>query len=107
MIGTKKRKIKMKKEVFNKYVNMVSRAFQIDATDIFMKTKQRQVVEARHMLYYLSFHRPMSKVEIQRYMMDYGYPIGHSSIIYGIEQADEKVRHDRDYFKLVKDISEL
>jgi len=75
----------MKKEIFKKYVDTVSRVFDIDE----------------------SFHRPMSIVEIQRYMNEYGYDIGHSSIIYGIGQADEKVRHDRDYFKLVKDISEL
>ena len=97
----------MKKEIFKKYVDTVSRVFDIDESDVFVTTKKRQSVEARHMLYYLSFHRPMSIVGIQRYMNEYGYDIGHSSIIYGIGQADEKVRHDRDYFKLVKDISEL
>ena len=97
----------MKKEIFNNYASTVSRVFDIELSDIFTKTKKRQNVEARHMLYYLSYHRPMSLVEIQRYMAEHGYMIGHSSILYGIGQADEKVRHDRDYFKLVKDISDL
>ena len=49
----------MKKEIFNQYVDEVAHAFEVQASDIFTKTKERTKVDARHVLYYLCKNRPM------------------------------------------------
>lgn len=94
----------MKFDVFNSYVEQVADLFDVDEEAIFTKTKRRDVVDARHLLYYLCSKRPMRVVYIQEYMAERGYVINHSSILHGISQVEEKVKKDKDYVKAVKDI---
>ncbi len=94
----------MKFDVFNSYVEQVSDLFDVDEEAIFTKTKRRDVVDARHLLYYLCSKRPMRVVYIQEYMAERGYVINHSSILHGISQVEEKVKKDKDYVKAVKNI---
>ena len=94
----------MKFDVFNSYVEQVADLFDVDEEAIFTKTKRRDVVDARHLLYYLCSKRPMRVVYIQEYMAERGYVINHSSILHGISQVEEKVKKDKDYVKAIKDI---
>lgn len=94
----------MKFDVFNSYVEQVADLFDVDEEAIFTKTKRRDVVDARHLLYYLCSKRPMRVVYIQEYMAERGYVINHSSILHGISQVEEKVKKDKDYVKAVKNI---
>tara|TARA_R110001632_G_scaffold50941_1_gene126891 strand:- start:22221 stop:22517 length:297 start_codon:yes stop_codon:yes gene_type:complete len=94
----------MKKKIFEKYVIEVSKQFAIDPSSIFTKDKRRDIADARHLLYYLCFVRPMSKVYIQEYMSDNGYDINHSSIIHGIKVVEGKLKKDQDYISAVKKI---
>lgn len=94
----------MKFDVFNLYVEQVADLFDVDEESIFTKTKRRDVVDARHLLYYLCSKRPMRVVYIQEYMAERGYIINHSSILHGISQVEQKVKRDRDYVKAVKQI---
>ncbi len=96
----------MKKEIFNQYVKEVAQAFEVRASDIFTKTKERTKVDARHLLYYLCKKRPMRITYIQKYMEDSGYKINHSSIIHGISQIEEKISEDKDYTDLINRIEE-
>ena len=43
----------MKYELFNKLVSEVSDVFDIDEQKIFKKNKEREIVDARYLLYYL------------------------------------------------------
>ena len=52
----------MKTEIFNSYVDKVSSLFNVDTDMIFTKTKRRDIVDARHLLYYLCYVRPMNLV---------------------------------------------
>ena len=88
---------KKKVNIFNQYVEQVCDLFNIDEKSLFTKTKRRDIVDARQMLYYLCAKRPIRIVYIQEYMTDRGYPISHSSIIHGINVVKEKVRSDEDY----------
>ena len=96
----------MKKEIFNKYVDEVARVFELPPLDLFTKTKERQCVDARHLLYYLCKTRPMRLTYIQKYMSDRGYVINHSSIIHGIKKMEEKINKDNDYLSIVKKIEQ-
>jgi chromosomal replication initiation ATPase DnaA len=96
----------MKQEIFKQYVEIVSERFGISEDDVFTKTKRMECVDARHMLYYLCSKRQMRIKTIQDYMAQRGYHISHSSIIYGINQMDEKVKADRDYLSVINSIHE-
>tara|TARA_Y100001938_G_C7954916_1_gene361210 strand:- start:171 stop:470 length:300 start_codon:yes stop_codon:yes gene_type:complete len=96
----------MKKEIFNQYVDKVAGTFQMSALDMFTKTKERQSVDARHLLYYLCKNRPMRLTYIQKYMSDRGYVINHSSIIHGIKKVEEKISEDKDYLSIIKKIEQ-
>lgn len=94
----------MKIDIFNQYADRVSNLFSIDQGEIFKKNKRRDIVDARHLLYYLCYKRPMSIRYIQNYMQQRGYVISHSSIIYGINTVIERIKSDSDYMQVVKDI---
>jgi len=94
----------MKVEIFNQYVERITELFGISNDRLFSKTKERQSVDARYLLYYLCFKRPMSLNYIQRYMIDNGYDVKHSTLIYGISVVEKRVKADADYMQIVKDI---
>ncbi len=94
----------MKGKIFNYYASQIAETFNIKESELFEKSKRREVVDARHMLYYACSKRPMRVVYIQNYMKEKGYDIGHSSILHGIEMAAKRNHEDRDYSRFVNSI---
>lgn len=94
----------MKEEIFNQYVEKVLQLFNIDRNLIFSKSKKREIVDARQMLYYLCYKRPMQLTYIQSFMNKNGYKIPHSTISHGILAMEKRVSEDRDYYNVVNDI---
>jgi len=94
----------MKREIFNKYVQHTAQLYDCDTDELFIKSKKRWRVDARHLLYYLCYVRPMRVSDIQDYMQSYGYEISHSSIIHGIKQVDQKIADDIDYVNIINKI---
>jgi chromosomal replication initiator protein len=94
----------MKHDVFNQYLERVANLFELDKQDIFSKSKKREFVDARHLIYYLCAKRPMQLTYIQKYMAENGYIIQHSSVIHGIASVKEKIKLDKDYAAVVKEI---
>lgn len=94
----------MKNEIFNDYVERIVDVYKIPKEEIFSKNKRMDVVDARHLLYYLCFKRKMQVSYIQRYMKINGYVIGHSSIIHGIKSVEVKVNQDSDYKQIINKI---
>jgi chromosomal replication initiation ATPase DnaA len=94
----------MKQEIFNQYVDRVVDLFGITKQELFSKNKKRGIVDARHLLYYLCYRRPMTFGYIQTFMEANGYNIKHSSIIHGVNSVTIKVKEDADYAQVVKDI---
>lgn len=68
------------------------------------KTKRADVSEARQLLYYLCYIRPMKFSEIQKYMIEEGYDPRHTPIIRGVKSVEAKVESDRDYKSIVERI---
>lgn len=96
----------MKQEIFDRYVERICKRFKITPEQLFTKTKKTDIVDARHLLYYLCFNRPMKLITIQNYMEDNGYTINHSSVVYGITSIQTKSEEDRDYKKIIKEIEQ-
>ena len=94
----------MKTKIFNQYVDKVCYLFNKDKETLFTKTKRKDVVDARHLLYYLCSKRPMRLVYIQEYMADGGYDINHSSIHHGIAQVKTKLENDKDYIETINSV---
>jgi chromosomal replication initiator protein len=94
----------MKVEIFNKYAEQIAKLFDITKEALFSKSKNRELVDARYLLYYLCFKRPMSISYIQKYMTTNGYEINHSTIIYGINTVEKKIQNDIDYRQIVNEI---
>lgn len=97
----------MKLDIFNSYVQKVCKLYQVDEKDLFTKTKVREVVDARHLLYYLCRNRPMKLKYIQTYMSERGYDVGHSSINHGVNMVTKFKREDEDYKKLLVGLQEI
>jgi chromosomal replication initiator protein len=94
----------MKSDIFNQYTERVCDLFGIKREDLFSKTKRRQLVDARYLLFYLCFKRPMTISYIQKYLFDSGYDIQHTTVIYGISTVEKRIKDDPDYLQIVKDI---
>ena len=94
----------MKKQIFNQYAQKISDLFGIDKQELFVKSKKRDLVDARHLLYYLCFHRPMQLVSIQNFMEDNGYHINHLSVIHGVNIVSQRIAEDADYTFIIKSI---
>jgi chromosomal replication initiation ATPase DnaA len=78
--------------------------FSVTREELFSKSKKRNIVDARQLLYYLCFNRQMQLIIIKNFMINNGYEIAHNSIINGIRVVDDKVKEDRDYQSIIKDI---
>lgn len=94
----------MKQDVFNQYVERVTAMFSISKEDFYSKTKKREFVDARHLVYYLCSKRPMQITYIQRYMNEAGSNVKHSSIIHGIAAVEQRIADDKDYVSVIKDV---
>lgn len=91
----------MKRDAFYRYVDNIVRALDVDRELMFSKTKRRDIVDARHLLYYVCFRRMIRVVYIQKYMSENGYDISHSSVIHGIKIASDKAKSDDEYKELL------
>ena len=94
----------MKKEIFNQYVNAISSLLGIKKEELFVKSKQRELVDARPLLYYVCFHRPMRIMYIQNHMKDNGYEISHNSVIHGVKIVTQRLAEDADYTSIINSI---
>jgi chromosomal replication initiation ATPase DnaA len=92
----------MKLNIFNDYTKQCADLFGISEELLFTKSKRRDVVDSRYLLYYMCSIRPMKVVYIQEYMFSRGYIINHSNIIYGINQVKKKMTEDADYRTVIK-----
>jgi hypothetical protein len=105
-IGTQVKIKGMRQDLFYKFVDNICRVLGVDRHLLFSKSKRRDIVDARHLLYYLCFRRMIRVVYIQKYMAQNDYHISHSSVIHGIKVASEKAKVDADYKELLNQIEQ-
>lgn len=91
----------MKKEIFYNYATRIAKHFDLSQEEMFSKTKKREIVDARQVLYYVCLKRPMRVASIRRYMEEMGYVVGHSTIIHGANAVEKMIKEDKDFNKIV------
>lgn len=94
----------MKEDVFNQYVERVIDLFNMDKETFFSKRKQRHIVDARQLVYYLCRKRQIKSITIQRFMENNGVSIFNNSIANGVKNVNIKLEEDRDYKVIISDI---
>jgi len=94
----------MKQDVFNQYVDRIVKIFGIQKSELFIKSKKRDFVDARYLLYYLCANRPMNVSYIEKYMKQNGYDTNHNTIIYGIASVEQRMQDDMDYVSIIKNL---
>jgi chromosomal replication initiation ATPase DnaA len=97
----------MKKEIFNQYVTHICKMYHIGEDDLFKKTREQDVVDARHMLFYLCFNRPMPIYTIKNYMAERGLPLQQSAIVNGVKKLEKHLANDPDYSYAISTIEKL
>ena len=97
----------MKKEIFDKYASLVADQFFIKLEDMFSKSRVHPRPEARQMLYYLAFERPIKIGSIRRFMEENGLPVQHNTVMKGYGKAKKSVEQDKDYREFIKKISNV
>ena len=91
----------MKKNIFDAYALAIAKQFHLTLDQMFTKTKRREIVDARQMLYYLCMERPIRISYIQRFMEEAGLSVCHSTIIHGYKKAKELIDKDKDFKEVV------
>ena len=94
----------IRQKIFNKYAEKVCELFDIEKEQLFQKCKKREIVDARHMLYFLCAKRGIRLTYFQKHMKRMGYNISHSSIHHGIAVTLKMYEADRDYSSTVDEI---
>mgnify|MGYP003114951622 CR=1 FL=1 len=84
------------------YANAIAEQFHLTLDQMFEKTKKRECVDARQILYYLCMERPIRISYIQRFMEESGHNVSHSTIIHGYKKAKELIDKDEDYKKILE-----
>ncbi len=97
----------MKKHIFDAYAEAVAKQFHLTLDQMFTKTKRREIVDARQMLYYLCMERPIRISYIQRFMEENGHNISHSTIIHGYKKAKQMIDKDKDFQDVVEKIQNV
>jgi|TARA_R110000796_G_scaffold18221_15_gene55318 chromosomal replication initiation ATPase DnaA len=94
----------MKKPIFEQYATQVAKHFHLSMDSLFEKSKRRNQVDARQVLYLLCMERPIQLILIKQYLEDHGYVVPMSTISHGYERAKKLVESDEDYAHVVNEI---
>jgi len=97
----------MKKHIFDAYATAIAKQFHLTLDQMFDKTKKREIVDARQMLYYMCMERPIRISYIQRFMEDNGHSVCHSTIIHGYKKAKELIDQDKDFQDVVSRLQDV
>jgi len=89
----------MKKNRFNTYVDVILKEFGVSRDMFFTKTKEREIVDARQMLYWACHKSNFTIASIIRMMGDNGYHIQYPSVKQGIDRISETKDIDYNNFK--------
>lgn len=95
----------MKQDIFDAFVERILKRFRMEKEELFLKTKNAEIVAARQLLYYLCKKRKISVTSIIKYMGNNGYIIAPSSVNAGIRSVSKLVEDDRDYRNIVDSIN--
>ena len=94
----------MKRKIFDKYIDLVGDVLEISKEDIFTKTRKRENVEARDLLFYLCSQRNMRGNFILERCKENGLDLDDSQISRGKAKIEDLIKTDPDWKELVNNL---
>ena len=94
----------MKRKIFDKYIDLVGDVLEISKEDIFTKTRKRENVEARDLLFYLCSQRNMRGNFILERCKENGLDLDDSQISRGKAKIEDLIKSDPDWKELVNNL---
>jgi chromosomal replication initiation ATPase DnaA len=94
----------MKHEIFNQYVAKIAKLYRVEEKEMFVRSRKQEMVDARHMLFYLCLSRPIPAYSIKNYMAERGLSIQQSAINNGVRKIEKNISEDSDYARIISDI---
>jgi chromosomal replication initiation ATPase DnaA len=98
----------MKEYIFKQYIDNICAHMGIHSSDLFVKSREAGVVEARQLLYYLCHNkRQMGFTEIKSYTDNAGFEQDVSNIKKAVDRVEEKISSDPDYVHIVNKLDKI
>lgn len=94
----------MKKNIFDQYAKEICKKYNIQVDELFSPSTKRNISDARQLLYYLCYSRPMRMTEIARYVEEEGLPVTSQNVNYGVKRVVKKIKEDQDYQYVINNI---
>jgi chromosomal replication initiation ATPase DnaA len=98
----------MKEYIYQQYLKNICSHIRVESSDLFVKSKETGVVDARQLLYYLCFNNSnMGLTEISRYTSNQGFHEDQANISRSIESFTKKLEADKDLQAIVDKIKRV
>lgn len=97
----------MKEDIFNQYVDRVLSLFGITKEELFSRSRKRNIVDARQLVYYLCYNRPIMLKYVENFMSNNGHDVCRQTIKHGVNIVEDKIQSDRDYQSIIKEIERV
>lgn len=89
-------------DLFDEVLSEVARVTRTQPSELFQKTKDNHITQARYLIYYILKNHGYKLATISRCMKNKGYHAANSTIIYGVKQIHEKISEDESLAAFVK-----
>jgi chromosomal replication initiation ATPase DnaA len=98
----------MKEFIFKQYVDNICNHMGMSSSELFVKSRKAEIVDARQLLFYLcSEKRKMAFTEIKSYADKVGLVQDVSNIAHAVHRFKEKLEKDPDLSFIIKKIDKI
>lgn len=98
----------MKEYIFKQYTENICAHLGINSSDLFVKSREAGVVEARQLLFYLCHDkRQMGFTEIKSYTDKVGLEQDVSNIKYAVDSFKSKLEKDPDLLHIIQKLDKI
>ena len=92
----------MKEFIYQKILKNICSHLGVESSDLFVKSKETGVVDARQLLYYLCYNNSNMKLtEISSYTNNQGFHEDQANISRSVESFSKKLESDKDLQAIV------
>ena len=91
----------MKLHYVEHYLEKVIKHSRLTEKEIFSKTKQMHIVQARRILYYLCIKKGITINELMQYLKQLNFDVAYNNIRSGIETTEKQIMNDPDLAEII------
>ena len=98
----------MKEYIFIQYLQNICSHLGIESSDLFVKSREQRIVDARQLLYYLCVEKSnMGLTEITGYVNNQDFDEDQPNILRSVESFRQKVANDSDLKVIIRKVSDI